>query len=236
VTELERRLLALGLELDFPVEPELAPAVMDRVRDRKPFPWRTVAIAVTVVVVALGAAFAVPQSRSALLRWFHLRGVTVERVETLPPAAERTQADGLGQPLTRRAAERVLGFRLALPPLPGGGPKTVYVLDDALATVAFRAYGHPILLSEYRSTGSAFLRKSVGDATAVESARVGGDEGLWLAGAPHTVTYRDRTGAFKQRAVLVRGNVLLWVHGQLTMRLEGHLTKGQALHLGRLVR
>jgi hypothetical protein len=35
--------------------------------------------------------------------------------------------------------------------------------------------------------------------------------------------------------VLIRGNVLLWTDGPLTLRLEGRLTKAEALRLGRLI-
>ena len=95
------------------------------------------------------AAFAVPQARTTILKWFHLRGVTVERVETLPPAVERSQASGLGRPLSRAEAERAVGFRLALPPL-AHEPSRVYVVGDALASVMLRAEGRSILLSEFR--------------------------------------------------------------------------------------
>jgi hypothetical protein len=36
--------------------------------------------------------------------------------------------------------------------------------------------------------------------------------------------------------VRVHGNVLLWVRGGLTLRLEGALTKAQALDIARLTR
>jgi hypothetical protein len=36
--------------------------------------------------------------------------------------------------------------------------------------------------------------------------------------------------------VLIRGNVLLWVHGPLTLRLEGKFTKAQALEIARSIR
>ena len=98
MNELERRLTVLGAEIAFPPEPDVAGPVVGRLaeRARRPFPWRRVALALAVLAVAVGAAFAVPQARTTILRWFHLRGVTVERVETLPPAVERSKAGGLG--------------------------------------------------------------------------------------------------------------------------------------------
>ncbi|HEX3267041.1 MAG TPA: hypothetical protein VHQ98_03550 [Gaiellaceae bacterium] len=235
MNELEQRLHLLGRELEYPPAPDLAAAVLARL-DRRPFPWRTVlAIACAVLAVAVIAAFAVPQARTTILKWFHLRGVSVERVETLPPAVERSQALGLGRALSRPEAERAVGFRLALPPL-GGKPRRVYVLDDALASVILRAEGRSILLSQFRAVNFDLLKKSAVGTTVVEPAHVNGDPGLWLEGSPHALTYFDRRGVFRQRTVLIRGNVLLWVHGPVTLRLEGKLTKAQALELARSIR
>ncbi len=232
---LEQRLLGLGQELEYPPETDVAPAVLARL-DRRPFPWRAVAVAFAVVAVAIAAAFAVPQARTTILKWFHLRGATVERVETLPPAVERSQAGGLGRPLSRGEAERAVGFELALPPLTGNGPSRVYVIDAALATVVLHAYGRSLLLSEYRAANFDLLKKSTGGKTVIEFVRVNGEPGLWLEGGPHTLTYFNRRGEFQERTVLIRGNVLLWIHGRLTLRLEGKLTKAQALQIARLTR
>lgn len=233
MTWLEQRLHLLGRELEFPPEPDVAAAVLARL-DRRPFPWRVAAVSLAVLAVAIGAAFAVPQARTTILKWFHLRGVTVERVETLPPAVERSQARGLGRPLSLAQAERAVGFRLALPPR--YDPRRVYVLDDALATVILRAHGRPALLSEFRAVDFGLLKKASAGKTVVEPLLVDGASGLWLEGSPHTLTYVDRQGAFRQRTVLIRGNVLLWIHGPLTLRLEGKLTRAQALELARRVR
>jgi hypothetical protein len=233
VNELEQRLHGLGQELEYPSEPDVAPAVLARL-DRRPFPWRPVAVAFAIVAVAIAAAFAVPQARTTILKWFHLRGATVERVETLPPAVERSQAGGLGRPLSRDEATQAVGFELALPP--GERPTRVYVLDDALATVVLRAYGHALLLSEYRAANFNLLKKSAGGSTLIESVRVNREPGLWLEGGPHTLTYFNRRGEFRQRTVRIHGNVLLWIRGQLTLRLEGELTKAQALDIARVIR
>jgi len=236
VSELELRLLALGHELDVPVAPDLAPAVRARLEERpgRPFPWRrAAALALAVLVVAVGVAFAVPQARTAVLRWFHLGGVSVERVESLPPGVERTKAVGLGRPMTRMQAEQLLGFRLALPPLEGN--PTVYVLDGSLATVIVRAYGRPILLSQFRSPQVEALKKLAVDKTTIEPVQVDGRPGLWLEGGPHTLTYLSRDLSFRQRTVLIHGNVLVWVREGVTLRLEGKLTRAQALSIGRRI-
>jgi len=234
VSPLEQRLQALGRELEYPPEPDVAQAVLARI-DRRPFQWRLVAIAAAAVALAIGAAFAVPQARSAILRFFHLRGASVERVETLPPAVERSQAGGLGRPLAQEEAKRVVGFHLVLPPLDGES-RRVYVLGDSLASVILRSHGHAVVLSEFRASGFDLLKKAAANATLVEPVQVDGDEGLWIEGAPHTLTYVDRRGVFRERTVLIHGNVLLWNHGPLTLRIEGRLTKAQALELARRIR
>jgi hypothetical protein len=236
VNDLERRLAALGAEIAFPPEPDVAAAVMARLeeRPRRPFPWRRVALALAVLGAAIAAAFAVPQARTTILRWFHLRGVTVERVETLPPAVERSQAGGLGQPYSRTVAEGVVGFHLALPPFRDGRPRRIYVRDGQLASVIVRAYGQPVLLSEFRSSNPEFLRKSVSSETRVEPVRVDRSPALWVEGPRHALIYPG--GAAEPQTILIHGNVLLWVHGRLTLRLEGKLDKDDALRLARSIR
>jgi hypothetical protein len=233
VNGLEQQLQALGRELAFPPEPDLAPGVLERL-DRRPFPWlRAVAVALAVATIGIATALAVPQARSAILRWFHLRGVAVERVETLPRAVERSQAGGLGRPVSRDEAERQLGFRLALPPFEGGEPRRVYVLAGAFATVIVHEDGRPLLLSEFRATRLNLLKKLVSSKSVVEPVRVDGSRGLWLEGPPHTLTYVDQLGQFREKTVRIHGNVLLWTRGELTLRLEGRLSKAEALRIAR---
>lgn len=232
---LEQRLEQLGRELTYPPQPELAPGVLARL-DRRPFRWRRATVAaLAALVIVVAAALAVPQARTALLRWFHLRGVTVEVVQKPPPAVERSAAGGLGRALSREQAERELGFRLVLPRLPGGEPDRVYVLDRVFATVILRADGRPVLLSQFRSRGFALLKKLVGGRSAVQPATVNGAPGLWIEGPSHTLTYFDRSGAFREKTVRIHGNVLLWTHGPVTLRLEGRLSMAQAIRIARQV-
>jgi hypothetical protein len=201
--------------------------VLDRLEGaRRPFSWRPLAVALALVVVGVAIAFAVPPARSAILRLFHLGGASVVRVETLPPAVERSRTGGLGEPPTREAAERRVGFELVLP----SAARRVYVLGDSLASVVVRAYGRPVLVSEFPGQGQ-FLEKLVPGRTDVERLRVDGRPALWLEGAPHVLQYFDRRRGFREEPILIRGNVLLWPRGPVTLRLEGALTRAQALEL-----
>lgn len=233
---LELRLRALGHELELPREPDLAPQVLERLSltGTRPFPCRrSLALALALVVLAIATAFAVPQARTAILRLFHLGGATVVRVETLPPAVERAKAGGLGKPLSRAEAERQVGFRLLLPPFKGDGPDRVYVIGDSLATVIVGlAPGHRVLLSEFPSFSGFSLKKLTFGST-VESVRVNGAPGLWIAGGQHTLRYYDRELGIRSQTVLIHGNVLLWLEGGLTLRLEGEISKAKALSVAR---
>jgi hypothetical protein len=237
VTSLELQLRALGQELELPPEPDLTVAVLGRLEGRRPFPWRrATALAFALVAIAVATAFAVPQARTAILRFFHLGGATVIRVETLPPALERKQAGGFGTPMARAEAERQLGFGLALPRFAGAGPRRVYVIGKSVGTVLLRWHDRRVLLSEFPSYfGAQGLKKFAGGGTIVEPVTVNGRAGLWIEGAPHTLTYVEPNSGFRERPILIRGNVLLWVRGALTLRLEGHLTRSQALELARTI-
>src|SRR5919197_2911475 len=126
MSELEQALVALGRQLDFPPEPDLAAAVRARIARRRFALGRRegLALAFAVLLVAVGIAMAVPDARSAILRFFHVGAATVERVETLPPARERPLAAGLGPALGRTDAERRAGFRVSPPK--GGGPPPLF--------------------------------------------------------------------------------------------------------------
>src|SRR5438034_3177921 len=94
MTELERALVALGRELDIPVEPDLRSHVRERIERRSRH--RRALILALALVVAFAIALAVPPARSAILRFFHIGAVTIERVDTLPAARDRPLVAGLG--------------------------------------------------------------------------------------------------------------------------------------------
>jgi len=234
--ELERHLTALGATIAYPPTPDLVAKVRPRFAEREA-PARShrrpLALALAVLVLALAVAFAVPPARTALLRFFHIRGATVERVEVLPAAEPQTARD-LGRLLGRASAERRVGFRLVLPH--GGHPDRVYVLEGAAATIPLRWHGKELLLSEFRNDNALLLKKLVPDQTYVEPLQVGLGSGLWIQGGRHVLIWLDRTGRFREKPARVSGNILLWTHDALTLRLQGKLSKREALSIAKELR
>src|SRR3954453_3689411 len=89
-----------------------------------------------LAAAAIAAAFAVPQSRGAILRFFHLGAATVEFVDTLPPADRRPLSEGLGRSIPLDAA-RVLVPGLRLPPVTPTPP--VYYEGGVVIAFVFRS-------------------------------------------------------------------------------------------------
>jgi hypothetical protein len=235
MTELERALLALAGELDFPPEPNLVEGVGARLeRRRLLFPRRrALALAVALVVVAFGIAMAVPDARSAILRFFHIGAVTVERVDTLPPAQERPLTAGLGEPLSRREAERRAGFPILLPRDRRSPPTRYYVRPGLIATF-LRSGSKPLLLVEFQGDQAGIAKKVTGPDTHVEPAPIG-RFGLWIEGGPHVMTWEFERVELHRLDTRLAGNVLLWLQGDRTFRLEGDFSKAEMLKFGRQI-
>jgi hypothetical protein len=225
--ELDAALRELGRQVEFPPTPDLASAVRTRLGERR---WwrRPVGIALAVLVVALGAALAVPAARTALLDWLGLRGVSIVRVEHLPPAPVIGHLD-LGRPVTLAEARSRAPWIL----VPSESPDRVYVSAAIPGGKVSLLWGTPanvrLLLTEFR--GEAFVQKLIAPDAKVEPVDVG-DSGAWLD-QPHVLTYRDRYGRFREDTARLAGKTLLWQQGEVTLRLEGELSKEKALQIAR---
>src|SRR5712691_6935526 len=151
-----------ALEIDWPETPQLRLELSTR---RRRWP--------------LAATLAVPQSRGAILRFFHLGGATVRFVDTLPPADERPLTDGLGTVIPLSSAKRFLPGLL----LPAARVPIHYSFGNVVSLV-FEHDGRPVLLSELPGAGGSgydFLKKLASGGSRV------GTVLLWAHGS---TTYR----------------------------------------------
>jgi hypothetical protein len=249
MTELERALVSLGAELAFPEAPDVSAAVLRRVVQPTPPRGRrrALVLAFAVLAVAVGAAMAVPQARTAILEFFRLRGATVERVETLPrvPRGSENALDlgrplpgartdvkipevlipaALGPPDASYVAEELYGLRLTLVYEPGEGvPESPYS-------------GVGILVSEFVGEGATrYVEKLAGPGTRIERLQVGPYPALWLEGGPHVVIFENDGRVFEDGGRLA-GNTLLVERNDVLVRIEGEIGRARALEIAESLR
>ncbi len=229
--ELELALRALGREVEFPVTPDLASAVGRRLGERRLWWRRPLAVAVAVLVVAVAAALAVPSARTAIFDWLGIGGARIVRVQELPPAPTVGHLD-LGRPVSLAEARRLSPW-LLVPSAddPGDPDRVSYSTAIPGGKVTF-LWGTPqhvrLLLTEFR--GEAFLEKLVRPESDVESVTVDGYRGAWFE-EPHVLVYTDSRGRVRENTSRLVGKTLLWQRGDVTLRLEGELSKADALQI-----
>lgn len=219
MAELERDLRAMAAYVDLPAERDLWPAVQARLGDRRPTPWlRSAVVVAAAVALAVGIAFAVPPARGAILRFFGLEGVSIVRVEKLPSVPRLPAV--FGTRTTLDAAERRVGFRPLLPNI--GPPAKVFTDYSNQAVLLLYGRPRPLRLEE---TGIGIFQKLVSGQQRVERVSVGGNPGVWLPDAHVVGDFFDQPR--------MSGSALLWERDGITLRLEGRLTKAEALRIAR---
>jgi hypothetical protein len=240
VSELELRLEELGRELHVPDPPDLAPAVARQIAaaDRPPAPlWRRRAllVAVAALLVAVGAVFAVPQARSAILDFFGIGSAEIRIVDELPEV-ESGPLD-LGTPTT---LERVRDDDPALlePDLDDlSPPDSVYVAGTEPGSPVTFLWGEldrpRLLLTQVR--GRFNFEKLIRGGSGFVLTNVNGANAVWIEGEPHVVFYESEGGGADLPGRLAR-NTLVWSRGPATLRLEGELSRERAEEIARTVR
>ena len=231
MNELERRLQELGGEIAYPATPRFELGL-----DRRPARvalLRPLALGFAILVVALAGVLAFsPGARSAFLEIFRIRGATVERVDSLP--ALPAQRIDFGERVSREAAEGRAGFRLLDL---GEEPDAIFVRPDGLVSMV---YGDPerprLVLSQARGAiYDGFVKKTGGRGTTIDEVTVDGEPGLFVDGDEHFVMFRDEYGFISDEETYLAGTVLLWNRGDKLLRLEGDLTRAEALELAESV-
>lgn len=257
--ELEARLTALGRNLDWPATPDLALVIRARIAQPGPsplygraaaWPQNRWALAAAAVVLALVALFAYTPTRDAIANWVnvHTRFQQVPHLPTptpLPPGPLGTRL-GLGNQTTLPDASRAVKWHI-LTPSDLGSPDEVYLQLPALGPpqgeVTLVYSGRPgiptsgqtgvgVLITEARGAVNAdFFGKMLGPDATVEPVTVGGHQGYWISGAPHGFFLIDADGNTRDETFRLATNTLLIDDGGTIVRIEGDLTKAQALQI-----
>lgn len=243
--DLEQQLTELGAAIEWPETPELRPLRLHA--HREGFVWSRRALAAAAVVVLVAAALlAYAPSRGAIANFLNLH-TTVQRVPAVPtPSPHPGQALGLGTPTTLAQAQSEVTWRIVVPPslgrpnqvyvaLPPGGPsggEVTLVYTTAPAIKPSGQTGVAVLVTEARgSVNEQFFGKTLGPDTTIEKVDVNGHPGWWISGSPHAFGFTDADGNPYFDTLRLATNTLVFDDGPTVVRVEGDMTREQALQI-----
>jgi hypothetical protein len=234
------------------------PARAPRARGRLPrLPgWRRLALAGLAAVLLAAAVLVVsPGTREAVARRLGLRGIDIRIGGERPTPTVTTRPGerlelGLGEQVTLAEARRRAAFPVLVPTAAGfQAPDAVYVnpsqpLGGRVDFVYRARPGLPaspytdagLLVTQFQGTLTADFIKKVVAGGLVEEVQVAGQPGYWFSGEPHFYTFKDRAGEINDESTRLAGNTLVWQAGALTLRLEGQLSKQEALRIAESMR
>jgi hypothetical protein len=160
---------------------------------------------------------------------------------SVPPGAPGSSLD-LGDPVALDALDGRAPFPVRVPADPAvGEPAAAYVSDrgevslvwapgEALPATVDPGIG--LLLMEFRGTVEpAGINKIIGSGVRVETVRVGGARGYWIAGDPHFYFYETPEGEMVEDSRRWVGDALIWADDGVTYRLETSLGRNAAIRI-----
>jgi len=230
VDDLERELR----ELTGWLEPARTPDLTARVRARLDAPaprrrWRYVlagALAALLVAALPPGRAAVAGAVTGLLRF---SGVVIDTAPAPPPAGTPSPLPAQHQ-VALAEAQRQVRFPIRVPARLGV-PERVLVADPdgagAHRVVSLLYRGGTVRLDAFDgSLDIVFHKRSVG--ADVTLTQVGGEFAIWVGG-PHALAYVDRSGTERVATARLSAATLIWERAGVSYRLEGDLTREQAL-------
>ena len=239
--DLEQELAAISAAIAWPPTPRLRALPVQR---RSAMPRWAFAVAAALVIAA-GALIYTP-TRDAIAGFLNLH-TTVNRVPALQsPSPRPGQSLGLGTPTTLAQAQGRLAWQitvpsalgqpdvvyLALPPLGPSGGEVTLVYTNLPGIKPSGQTGVSVLVTEARgAVNEQFFGKTVGPGTTIDSVNVNGHSGWWIAGAPHTIVFTDANGNPYFDTLRLATNTLLLDDNGMVIRIEGDITKAQALQI-----
>jgi hypothetical protein len=250
--ELETMLSALASRIDWPATPQLKVVIPRQaaampLRLRFQARWAMAAVAVLVILATL---LAYTPTRTAIADWVNLH-INIRRTTALPtpsplPSGTLGSNLGLGTQTTLDGAQANVKWHV-LVPSQLGTPDAVYLLlppDGASGGEVSLVYGTSsgipvssetgvaVLVTEARgSVNEQFFGKTLSEGTTIEQVTVNGHQGWWISGQPHMFVFIDSDGTPRFETLRLATNTLVIDDGGTIVRIEGHMTRSQALQI-----
>ncbi len=214
--------------------------------------WRRVAVAMLVLVAFFSGALTFsPSARRAVAGWLGLRGIEIEVTPSLSPFPTPLGRNlVLGPTVSLAEAQASVPFDILIPTAEGFTTPDEIDLIKTFATgqVSFIYRARPglpaatqtgvgLILTQFEAEPeiSFIEKKLIPSGTTVDSVRVNGEPGFWFEGEAHELYYVGKDGLPIRDTQRLAGNVLIWQHGSVTLRLEAEISKAQALAIAESV-
>jgi hypothetical protein len=220
------------------------PAARMRSRERRQRRRRLVVALVAAVVAT--AVLAIPSARAAVTNFFDIGAVRVH--EEPPPIAPATSGTlRLGEPTTLDGARALMP--VVLPTVDGleppdevwfdatGGGVTSLVYDAGPGLPEARhTDGIGLLIQEVSGDAGPFIDKYVTSGARAHRVAVGPYEGVFISGGDHALFYEDPTGTEARAEGRLVGNALIFQRGDMTVRIEGDLSRDRMVAIAESLR
>jgi hypothetical protein len=213
--QMEAALRDLGRQIHVPQPPDLTASVLTRINaPRKRNRWLTALIA---ALTAFAIAFAVsPAVRAGVQNILEFAGV---EFRSEPPKSVAPPLPS--QEVSLDEAKEQMPFEIHLP-AKLGEPDKITVHEGRFVTLH---YGD-LRLDQFDGS----IQSTVGKLLHGDGVEQIGDK-VWIP-HPHEIFYIDRDGRWHNEEPHGKaGHTLIWQRGQVTMRLEGDLTRERALDI-----
>ncbi|MET8910124.1 DUF4367 domain-containing protein [Micromonospora sp. NPDC004551] len=232
--DLERELRDLATWLEEPEVPDVAARVRARLaapprRRRRWRHWLAAALAALLVALLPPGRAAIADAVTGLLRF---SGIVID---TTPVPVAPT---GVPSPLPAQRsaafdeAQRHLRFPIRVPAALGA-PEQVLVADPdgtgAYRVVTLLYRGGALRLDAFDGQLDPVFTKQV-SGPGVAWVEVDGDFAIWIGG-PHELAYVDRTGTVRVETARLAAATLIWEDAGVSYRLEGDLTRDEAIRI-----
>jgi len=261
--ELEDQLSALATAIAWPPSPpDLWGGVSRRLTEgqergqgqgRRAPRWQTRwALAAAAVLLIVATLLAYTPARDAIAGWLNLH-TTIHRTENPPtpsplPSGPLGARLELGTQTSLDGAQRQVGWSIVVPSslgapdevyvkLPPSGPSggmvtLVYTARPGIRTTGLT--GVAVLVTEARGRiNEQYFQKTLGGDVNIESVSVGGHSGFWISGQPHTFAFSDAEGNPYFDTLRLATDTLIFDNGGTLVRIEGQMSKEQAIQIAR---
>ena len=237
----EQQIIAVARSFAYPVTPDVARGVRERLWERtRPRPhtprWRRAVVVAAALLLVLAGLLAVPQVRAAILEWLQIGAIRIfitepdATPEPLPTPIPTPDLAQLGTQMTLAEAQAEAVFVIRLPAALDE-PDAVYLRQVngpiTASLVWFDAAAPEQIQAMLWQIGvPGFAAKWV-HANQMQELTVNGKPAFGLTG-PHPLQLLE--GEVYPRR-LVTNTVLIWQENQITYRLEGDFTLEEAVRI-----